>query len=305
MPPAYPALSAADACARYEAIRPRLPAAAFPPAFRTARDLSEIAGEIDAFVLDGFGVLNVGEAPVPGAAARVAALQAAGKTVLVLTNGATHPVAAPVAKYAKFGMNFAPSDVVSSRDALADALAARSDGLLWGFAAMPDSEIGALAPGAVLLGDDPADYGRVSGFVLLSANAWGPARQALLRAALAARPRPLLVGNPDLVAPREDGLSLEPGFHAHALWDETGVAPAFYGKPFPEAFRLAAARLPKGIDPRRVAMVGDTLHTDILGGAAQGWRTVLVKRHGLLRDLDHAALIRETGIVPDWVAETT
>jgi HAD superfamily hydrolase (TIGR01450 family) len=305
MPLALPTLTAAEACARYEAIRPRLPAARFPAAFREARDLSEIAREIDAFVLDGFGVLNVGEGPVPGAAARVAALQEMGKTVVVLTNGATHPVTGPLAKYAKFGMTFAPEDIVSSRDALAGALAARRDGLLWGFAAMPDSEIGRLAPSALLLGDDPADYDRAEGFVLLSANAWDARRQALLRAALTARPRPVLVGNPDLVAPREDGLSLEPGFHAHALLDETGAVPEFYGKPFPEAFRLAAARLPAGTDPRRVAMVGDTLHTDILGGAAQGWRTVLVKRHGLLRDLDHVALIRETGIVPDWVVETT
>jgi ribonucleotide monophosphatase NagD (HAD superfamily) len=202
-------------------------------------------------------------------------------------------------------MRFAAADVVSSRDALAAALAARTGGVVWGFAAMPDSDIARLAPGALLLGDEPADYARADGFALLSANAWTAGRQALLRAALLARPRSVLVGNPDLVAPREDGLSLEPGFHAHRLWDETGVVPEFYGKPFPHVFRLAAARLPPGIDPRRVAMVGDTLHTDILGGAAQGWRTVLVKRHGLLRDLDHVALIQETGIVPDWVIETT
>lgn len=305
MPLALPTLTAAEACARYEAIRARLPAARFPASFLSARDLSEIAAEIDAFVLDGFGVLNVGEGPVPGAAERVRALQAMGKTVIVLTNGATHPVAAPLAKYATFGMTFAPEDIVSSRDALAAALAARTDGLLWGFAATPDSEIGRLAPRALPLGDDPAAYERAEGFVLLSANDWDAGRQALLRAALSARPRPVLVGNPDLVAPREGGLSLEPGFHAHALWDETGVVPVFYGKPFPEAFALAAARLPPGTDPARVAMVGDTLHTDILGGAAQGWRTVLVRRHGLLRDLDHGALIRETGITPDWVVETT
>jgi HAD superfamily hydrolase (TIGR01450 family) len=301
----FPTLTPAEACARYEAVRDRLPAARFPSDFAAVPDLSALADEIDAFVLDGFGVLNVGEAPVPGAAARLAALRALGKRLIVLTNGATQPVGAAVAKYARFDMPFAPEDVVSSRDALALALAAAPAGMVWGFAATAASAIETLAPGAIPLGDDPGAYDRAEGFALLSANDWTARRQALLVAALAARPRPLLVGNPDLVAPREDGLSLEPGFFAHAAQDATGVAAVFHGKPFPDVFDLAAARLPAGIDPRRVAMVGDTPHTDILGGAARGWRTVLVRRHGLLRTLDAAALIAETGITPDFVAETT
>jgi HAD superfamily hydrolase (TIGR01450 family) len=300
---AAPRLDAASACARYEAIRARLPAARFPAASRRAGSLADIADEIDAFVLDGFGVLNVGERAIPGAPARVAALRAAGKRVLVLTNGATRPTPEASAKYARLGFALAPDAVVSSRDALALALAAHS-ARRWGFAATAASAIEALAPGALLLGDDPAPYAAAEAFALLSGDAWGPARQALLLDALRARPRPVLVGNPDLVAPREDGLSLEPGFWAHQIADETGIAPAFYGKPFPDAFAMAAARLGP-VDPRRVAMVGDTLHTDILGGAAQGWRTVLVLDHGLLRGLDADRPIAESGIVPDFIVETT
>jgi len=141
--------------------------------------------------------------------------------------------------------------------------------------------------------------------VLLSGNDWTPGRQSLLADALRRRPRPVLCGNPDLVAPRETGLTLEPGFHAHALQDATGVAPVFYGKPFPDAFAIAARRIAQDTPPHRIAMVGDTLHTDILGGAARGWRTILVRAHGLLKDLDHRALIRRTGIVPDFIVETT
>jgi len=299
------ALDAAAACDRYEAVRDRLPSAAFPAAAAQAENLAALADRFDAFVLDGFGVLNVGDGAVRGAADRMRALRALGKRLIVLTNSATHPGRATVEKYARLGMDFALADIVSSRDAMAAALAARTDRLRWGVACAPDSEIAALADGACPLLDDPADYARAEGFALLSANDWSPARQALLVAALRARPRPVLCGNPDLVAPRETGLTLEPGFYAHALQDETGVAPAFYGKPFADAFAMAAARLPADIAPHRVAMVGDTLHTDILGGAAQGWRTVLVRAHGLLKDLDHAALIARTGIVPDFIVETT
>lgn len=300
---AAPRMDAARACARYEAVRARLPAARFPARAARARSLAEIAEAIDVFVLDGFGVLNVGERAVPGAVERIAALQAAGKRCVVLTNGATLPTRIARKKYDRFGFAFGPEDVVSSRDAMAAAVAARPP-MLWGFAATEDAAIEEIAPGALLLGDDPEPYERAEAFALLSANAWTPARQALLLGSLKARPRPVVVGNPDLVAPREDGLSLEPGFFAHEIADATGVAPAFYGKPFPEVFAIAAARI-GAHDPARVAMVGDTLHTDILGGAARGWRTVLVLNHGLLRTLDADRLIGESGIVPDFVVETT
>ena len=298
-------LDAAAACARYEAVRDRLPIARFPAAAREAPDLSALAAEIDVFVLDGFGVLNVGDSPVPGAPERMAELRAMGKRLIVLTNSATHPSRETAAKYAKLGFDFAMEDIVSSRDALAAALAASPGRLRWGVACTPRSKIGELAADAFSLLDDPDAYDAAEGFVLLSGDDWTPARQAMLEDALRRRPRPVLCGNPDLVAPRETGLTLEPGFHAHAMQDATGAAPLFYGKPFADAFALAAARIAPGVSPARVAMVGDTLHTDILGGAAQGWRTVLVRAHGLLKDLDHHALIARTGIVPDYVVETT
>ena len=52
-------------------------------------------------------------------------------------------------------------------------------------------------------------------------------------------------------------------------------------------------------------MVGDTLHTDILGGAAAGLRTVLVTDHGLLKGMNASDLIQRSGIVPDFIAATT
>ena len=35
----------------------------------------------------------------------------------------------------------------------------------------------------------------------------------------------------------------------------------------------------------KIAMFGDSLHTDILGAAAQGWKTVLVTKDGLFSGL--------------------
>ena len=299
------AVDAAAAMARYVAVRHRMPEASFPAASVRGRDLSELFDEVDAFVLDGFGVLNVGFEPVPGAATRVAAMRAAGKTVRVLTNGATLAREASAGKYREWGIDITPSEVVSSRDALIRGLAARTDALRWGFAARPESSIARMVPGSVLLEDDPAAYDAVDGVVLLGTGLWSDARQALLADALRRRPRPVLVGNPDLVAPWPDGFSREPGLFAHALADAGLAEPVFYGKPYANAFEEVARTLPGGLDPRRIAMVGDTLHTDVLGGAAAGWRTVLVTGLGLVRELDVEACIERSGIRPDFVVETT
>ena len=52
-------------------------------------------------------------------------------------------------------------------------------------------------------------------------------------------------------------------------------------------------------------MVGDTLHTDVLGGAASGMGTVLITAHGLFTGRDTAPFIAASGIIPDAIVTTT
>jgi uncharacterized protein len=61
------------------------------------------------------------------------------------------------------------------------------------------------------------------------------------------------------------------------------------GKPLPGAFRKAVAEL--GLEASRVAMVGDQVFTDVLGGNWAGCKTILVKP---LSDnaLPHTKLVR-------------
>ena len=51
-------------------------------------------------------------------------------------------------------------------------------------------------------------------------------------------------------------------------------------------------------------MVGDTLHTDVLGGAAYGIKTALVTDHGLFSGYDYKKFIEQTQIVPDFIIPT-
>ncbi|PID62344.1 MAG: hypothetical protein CSB44_04450 [Gammaproteobacteria bacterium] len=299
-----PWLSAAQAIERYIDVSARFPDAAFPPVTRMADTLSDLVDDIDVFVLDGFGVLNVGQDPVPSAVTRIPALRAAGKTLRVLTNGASLPTARTVEKYRRFGIDFTREEVVSSRDALTALLASRSE-TCWGFSALENSALRQLCDEPVWLRDDPDDYARVDGFVLLATGDWNDARHRLMCRALAERPRPLLVGNPDLVAPMPGGVTREPGLFAHLIADAGLATPVFAGKPFANAFAKALESLPADVDPTRVAMVGDTLHTDILGGAAAGWKTVLVSDHGLMREADIEEVIGRSGVRPDWIVSTT
>ncbi len=295
--------SRSQAVQRYEEVQGRLPKATFPASSIFKAHLGELTDYIDAFVLDGFGVLNIGDQTVPGAVERVNNLRAAGKQVRVLTNGATMPVTNTLNKYQQWGLHFEASEVVSSRDALARKLA-ENQTMRWGFSALEESALNILVPDAVLLGDDPAVYESCDGFVLLGTSTWNLDRQDLLQQALFAKPRPVLVGNPDLVAPLPEGLSREPGLFAHALQDAEVAVPEFFGKPFDNAFAIVRESL-EGVDPTRIAMVGDTLHTDILGGAQAGWKTVLITGHGLLRGLDVEAAITRSGIRPDFIIPTT
>lgn len=301
------ALDTADAVfQRYEAVRERLPSMPVqqsPPTF--ARDLRDVFSRYDAFILDGFGVLNVGASAIAAAAERVAQMRAAGKIVMVLTNAASYPASASVEKYRGLGFDFCEDEIVSSRDVALAAMAEKGRGLAWAATAAGPGSLDGIEATALL--DDPRTYEDAEQILYLSGDLWTAAQQERLLHALHARKRPVVVANPDLVAPREEGFSVEPGAWAHALLDSLpGVNVSFYGKPFGNAFEMVLERLGnRAPPPERIAMVGDTLHTDILGGAAAGWGSILITRHGIFRGRAVEPFIAASQIVPSVICETT
>lgn len=289
-----PALNGAEVLAAYRAIAARLPGQARPGMARQVQSLLDLAEGHEALLLDAWGVLNCGADPVPGVAGHLAQVRRRGRQLRVVTNAAATDKAQAVAKFAALGYAFAPDEIISSRDAALDGLPP----LDWAVMGAAEG-----IAGAVSLADDPRAYDRAGGFLLLSTATWSEARQTLLEASLSARPRPVIVGNPDLVSPEPRGFNIEPGAFAHRIWTRTGVEPMFHGKPYPSVFARALASLP-GLSPDRIVMVGDTLHTDILGGAAAGLRTALVTGHGVLRGMDPGRAMAEAGIFPDFVMHT-
>lgn len=290
---------AGSAFARYEQICPRLPQARFPTQSLHLPSLEEVADHVDGFLLDAFGVLNIGDTAIPGAVARLASLRARGKRLAVLTNAASYTRAQLLAKYHRLGFDFTADEVVASRDVAVARLETIAPGATWAAIAAEGDTFADIPARLVDAVADPSALRTADGVLFLSTARWTPALQATLVAALQHHPRPLVIANPDLVAPREGGLTLEPGLFGHALLDEVQVQTHWFGKPFPEAFAEGIART--GLPAGRLAMVGDTLHTDVLGGAAAGCRSVLVTDHGLFAGLEVRPFIEASSMTPDFI----
>ena len=299
--PAPESLDAESVLDCYE--QARLPSAPRKGSAEPAANLVALIDRYDAFILDGYGVINVGREPIPGIGETIRTLRAAGREVMVLTNGAGQPSRRTAIRYRQWGLDIPDHLVVSSRDALEASLAARPRAGLWGVMALPDSELGTLPVETALLEDDETLYRRADGFIFIRSEGWTSARHGLLADALRAVPRPVLVANPDVSAPYPDRrFSAEPGYWALRIEAETGIRCEPFGKPFAAAFDLALNRLGRaGAGRDRVAMVGDGLYTDILGGLAADMGTVLVTDHGLLKGLDWEVRSVRAGICPDHV----
>jgi HAD superfamily hydrolase (TIGR01450 family) len=297
-------MDTATALAAYESVRHRLPPAAAPNGAPThLGSLEDIADLYDAFILDAFGVLNIGETAIPDVAGRIEMLRARGKRVIVVSNAAGQPHATLMEKYSRLGYDFLPEDVITSRATLLNAIGACA-GLHWGLMATRSSGLKDLeALNLTYLEEDPEPYGVVDGFLLIGSAAWTEQRQELLVQALKDRPRPVWVGNPDIVAPRETGFSVEPGHFAHWLADEAQVAPVFFGKPFKDIYELAFRRLGPEVDRSRIVMVGDSLHTDILGAQTSGIASALIAGYGFFDGYDIQSAIRQSGISPDHILD--
>lgn len=118
---------------------------------------------------------------------------------------------------------------------------------------------------------------------------------------------PVIVANADITYPtnvRDVGIAT--GGLASLMEHAVGKKFIRFGKPdpmiFSKAFHIALAEDP-ALTKRDVLMVGDTLHTDIIGGNKYGLDTALVLS-GTTLPKDHAAMIQSTGITPNYVCDS-
>ena len=298
----FPELNGEQAFHLYEEVKDRLPHASYPAQSVRMQSLRDVARDVDVFVFDAFGVLNVGTDPIPGAVERIAELRATGKKFFVLTNAASFNKDEAYIKFQKLGFDFDHDEIITSRRAAELDLGSFGPEHCWGVAATDSFTETDLSANCRQLADEQNAYDDVSAFLFLSVQNWSEKRQQMLEQSLLENPRPVMIANPDIVAPRGGNFSTEPGYFGHRLAGKFGVDVHFHGKPFPSVYELVEHHPAlSGVSAGKVCMVGDTLHTDVLGGAARGWQTMLVTDHGLFKGLDPEQYIRKSGIRPNWM----
>ena len=306
--PAPDALDLTTVIDIYQSQRAMMPRAVFG-AGRRRSALIDILDEFDGLILDGYGVINVGDDLVIGIEDLLQAATDCNKPVVVLTNGGSFESSVAAAKYAKWRLPIMPDAVVSSRDALQASLGHKNQTLVLSaidvFGCL-GAVVTPLAGDCSITYDKTEEFWQKSdAFALLGVIDWTDQDQAAFEAALITRPRPVFVANPDVAAPQAGRFSAEPGYWMAQAMRVAKMPVHWYGKPYHPAFDLALDKLNKlagrQLDRRRVAMVGDSLHTDILGGGAAGLQSVLITGAGLFRDGGAEKFIAATGIQPDWI----
>ena len=240
--------------------------------------LRTIAGRFDHVLLDQWGTLHEGMAVFSAAHDCVAQLHAAGKRILILSNSGKR-ADSNQRRLAALGLSPETYDgVLSSGEVTWRGLQAREHAPFAGlghacFLISRDSDR-SIVDGldlAVVADIHDADFILLAG---LDDSAADPEqwRERLTKAA--ARQRPMLCANPDLVMFGVTGLVPAPGALA-ALYQQLGGTVMFVGKPHAPMFAAALERLERP-RPERILVIGDSLDHDIAGGRAAGMLTLLI-----------------------------
>ena len=215
-----------------------------------------------AVALDLDGVLWRASAPIPGAAAAVARLRAAGMPVVFVTNNAGPTVADHEAKLASFGVP-AEGAVLTSPMAAALLLAAGERVLVGGGPGIAEA---VTSVGAVPLSYDEVDAGATVDAVVVGFDRefdWQRMRIASTAVRDGAR---FVATNDDATYPTETGLVPGAGSIVAGVATAAGVRPTIAGKPHEPMARLLVERC--GTDG---IVVGDRADRRAPSAWSTGW----------------------------------
>jgi HAD superfamily hydrolase (TIGR01450 family) len=269
-----------------------------------------LADQFDGLLIDLDGVVWIGREPVPGSPETVAALLAAGKRIVFVTN---NPAKFP-ADYAErlhgFGVEVEESQIVTAGMVAARLAreAAGPDGSAFVVSRATLKEMVAAAGVTVLEGE----AGREAGVVVVSGHRDFD-YAALLTAKRALDGGAALIGTSrDPTMPMPGGEWPGTGAILAAVETASGRVAEIAGKPERHLFEIALEALARGSlgtdgvprEPRdlRVAMIGDRVSSDIEGGRRAGLETVLVLSGTTTRAEAEAAEPRPDHIVDDLSA---
>ena len=270
--------------------------------------LSDVVDDCQGLILDSYGVIGLGSAPIEGITDLFDNAKARDIPIVILTNGASQPASQRVKGYRDWGLPIAASDIISSRDAAHQMVREIKDH-------NPEARFSYLGRHVTafedvkgpIYGDGDDSWDEADYFIFLGAIGWDAADQAYFESVLAKTAAQVIIGNPDVSAPVVGAFTFEPGYWGMRANHHVNAPLLMAGKPYPAAYDLAFAALQekagKPLDKAHIGMVGDSLHTDILGAKSSGFFAILLSHYGLLAGRDVTKEADLAQIYPDVVAK--
>lgn len=270
-----------------------------------------LADDFDGLLIDLDGVVWIGREPVPGSPETLAALIAAGKRVVFVTNNPAKFPAAYAERLRGFGVEVKESQIVTAGMVAATLAreAAGPDGSAFVASRSTLKEMVAATGVTVLEGE----AGREASVVVISGHPnFDYAELRTAKWALDAGAA-LIGTSRDPTMPMPGGEWPGTGAILAAVETASGRVAEIAGKPEARLFEIALAALDLrgskstndvGSEPRkhpRVAMIGDRLSSDIEGGRRAGLATILV-RSGTDSEDTASAEVRPDHVVDDLAA---
>jgi len=244
--------------------------------------------EFDLLLFDIDGTLSTGGRPLPGAWELLELLSRRAFPHLLLTNDSCNSHREKAALLHESGLPVGEEHIFSCGDVLKlwAARAGYKGELLFQCGKLGDPSYAELA--GLRTTEDPEELPRCSGVIFGEGNYdWQRHLEAVFNSYLRRPGLPMIVVNPDSYWPCSDSDAMGIGSGAQArfictLLEEAGitVTPCYIGKPYPLIYKSVEAelesRLGRPVLPHRIAMIGDSLYSDIQGANANGLRSCLV-----------------------------
>lgn len=261
---------------------------------------------------DAYGVIKNYKGLIPGIEKTFEWLKEQGKPYYIITNDASRSPELLAEAYHKSGLHAITSDRIISSGMLAkEFLDLKVKKGLIAYLGTEDSAHYIEHPGLETLPlqkMNKDNINDITALVLLDDEGFDW-MEGLNKAINLLRQRtiPAIIANPDGAYPiskRDVGIAI--GGLAYMVEKITGRKFIRFGKPDSQIFMFAWEHIIQqypGTSKKDILMIGDTLHTDILGGNKFGLDTVLVLTGNLLPE-DYESRIFSTGIAPTFICES-
>ncbi|MCB0566474.1 MAG: HAD-IIA family hydrolase [Phaeodactylibacter sp.] len=270
-----------------------------------------IAESFKAVFLDSYGVLKNHRGLIDGVQQTIDFIRGRGIALRILTNDASRSQHEQFASFRKLGLQgieeeeiitsgmlakqYLQHKVRSGKVAYLGTESAASYILESGNTSIPASEVDL----------DKAD--EIDAFVFLDDEGFDWNRDINTTVNLLRRKTmPVIVANSDKLYPvSKNDVALATGSVAQLVENILNRSFIHFGKPDSQMFMYAFDHLSQSgqYDKDDILMVGDTLHTDILGGNKFGLKTTLVLS-GNTSGRNAGLLISSTGIIPDFICDS-